>query len=201
MRYLPLLVLCGLGVLAGCESGQMEKRSGDAAADSRRAVAFAKKAEEAQRDGHDEEAVSYARQALALREDLGGAWNNLGVSLMHMQEWIAAVDAFRRAADLLPTDPRPYENLGYLYRERGFGEDSIRNYILSLERDPYWLPSIRGSVASARDLLRSDEDGLERVKRGLLVDNDPLWRKIYEAERVRIKQDLDERVRRLKSGL
>lgn len=201
MRY--MLAMCAAAVLAlgGCDATPKAIPTGDPEVDNRQAVAFARLAEEAQRDGRDEDAVRYARQALVLREDLGGAWNNLGVSLMRLQQWIAAVDAFRRAAELLPGDPRPYENLGYLYRERGFGEDAIRNFNSSLERDPYWLPSIRGAVVSAKALLRSDEDGLERVKRGLLVDDDPKWRKIYEGERTRIKQDLDERLRRLKSGL
>lgn len=207
MRHTIASVVCVLGLmggsalLPGCASNRVTQPSGDRDADTRLALELARKAEEAQRDGDDKQAVSYAQQALILRNDLGGVWNNLGVSLMHLEQWIPAVDALRRAADLLPTDPRPYENLGYLYRERGFGEDALRNYAQSLERDPYWLPSIRGAVASAKDLLRSDDDGLERVKRGLLVDNDPKWRKVYEAERVRIKQDLDEKVRRLKSGL
>lgn len=192
---------CGAACLSGCGATPVAQPTGDREVDSRQALVFAKKAEEAQREGDDKQAVEYAKQALILRNDLGGVWNNLGVSLMRMEEWIAAVDALRRAADLLPGDPRPYENLGYLYRTRGFGEDAVRNYALSLDRDPYWLPSIRGAVASAKDLLRSDEDALERVKRGLLVDSDPKWRKVYESERVRIKQDLDEKVRRLKSGL
>lgn len=201
MRYLIAGVVCGLSVLGGCEPGRVARPSGDPAVDSRQAIAFAKRAEEAQMAGQPDEAVNYAKQALTLRSDLGGAWNNLGVSLMDMKEWIAASDALRKAADYMPSDPRPYENLGNLYRRQGFSVDALKYFVLSLERDPYWLPSIRGATASAKDLLHSDDDGLERVKRGLLVDNDPDWRRIYESERVRIKQDLDEKLRRLKSGL
>ncbi len=81
----------------------------------------------------------------------------------------------------------------------GWGEDALRYYQLSLERDPNWLPALRGAAVSAKALLRSSEGGLEIVKRGLLIEQDSQWRRVFESERLRITGELTERTRALRS--
>lgn len=198
------LILSACLVAAGCAfsgcAGHRAKATGQPAVDMRQAVALGRQAEDAQRRGDHQRAIELSRSALDLSPDLGGVWNNLGVSLMKQDQPIAAVESLQRAAELLPNDPRPYENLGHLYRERGFGEDALKYYALSLDRDSYWIPSLRGAVTAAKDLLRADDDGLDRIKRGLMVENDPAWRKVFEAERTRVEQALAERNASLKSA-
>jgi tetratricopeptide (TPR) repeat protein len=140
-------------------------------------------------------AIDLYREALALRPDMGSVYNNLGLALQargNELDYMTAIDAFKRAADLLPVDERPYQNLGVLYHERGFSDEAHRYFNLALERNPNSLESLRGSVGAAKLMLRSDDAGLQRVSRLLLIDNDREWRQIAEFERVRIQHDLAE---------
>lgn len=166
----------------------------------RDAASLAAGAEKAQQAGQHERAIELGRQAVTLQPSLGAAWNNLGISLMETQQNLDAVQAFVRAAELLPADPKPYENLGLLYMRVGWSEDALRYYGLALERDPYSLPALRGGVAAAKGLLRSEPEGLERCKRGLLVEKDPAWRRLFDTERVRINAELAERTKSLRSA-
>jgi len=123
-------------------------------------------------------------------------WNNFGLALKARGaelDYLQAAEAFKRAADLLPVDERPYQNLGVLYHERGFGEEALRYFTMALERNPNSLESLRGAISSSKVLLRSDEGGLARVNRALMIETDPTWRKIEEFEKLRIQHDLAER--------
>jgi tetratricopeptide (TPR) repeat protein len=164
----------------------------------REAATLATQAERAQRAGDHPRAVELGRQAVTMYPSLGAAWNNLGISLMETQQNLDAVQAFQRAAELLPTDPKPYENLGLLYYRVGWAEDALKYYELSMERDQYWLPSLRGAAISAKSLLRSSDAILERAKRGLLIETDPKWRKVFEDEQMRVSGELAERSRGLR---
>jgi tetratricopeptide (TPR) repeat protein len=164
--------------------------------DLRKARALAEQAQAAMVKGEHGRAIQLFNQAIQLRPDLGSAWNNLGLALWDRGtdlDYIQAAEAFRRAADLLPTDERPYHNLGVLYDERGFADEAHRYFNLALERNPNSVDSLRGSVRAAKLLLKSDEEGLARVSRALMIETDPKWREIQEFERLRIQHDLAER--------
>ncbi len=164
--------------------------------DLRQAGQLAAEGQAAMNAGDYEGAVDRLGRAVALRPDMGAAWNNLGLALQGRGgklDFLQAVEAFKRAADLLPVDERPYQNLGVLYHERGFSEDALAYFTKALERNENSLESLRGAVGSAKLLLRSDEAGLARVRRALMLETDPAWRKIHEFERLRIQHDLSER--------
>ncbi len=183
--------------LTGCKSTPaMDPAPSES--DMRQAMQLAGEAQAAVKAGDAAKAIELNNRALALRPDLSGVWNNLGLALMARGtelDYMQAAEAFKRAAGMLPTDERPYQNLGVLYHERGFSEEALRYFGLALERNPNSLESLRGAVGSAKKLLRSEEVGLERVNRALMIDSDPAWRKIEEFERMRIQQDLVERRR------
>jgi tetratricopeptide (TPR) repeat protein len=164
--------------------------------DLRQATQLASEGQAAMNEGDYERAVDRLGRAVALRPDMGAVWNNLGLALQGRSgelDFLQAVEAFKRAADLLPVDERPYQNLGVLYHERGFSEDALAYFMKALERNENSLESLRGAVGSAKLLLRSDEAGLARVRRALMLETDPAWRKIHEFERLRIQHDLSER--------
>jgi tetratricopeptide (TPR) repeat protein len=189
-------VVLALGACAGRPVSLQQRQE----TNLREAVSLASQAEQAQKARRYEQAADLGRRAVAIQPSLGAAWNNLGISLMELGQNMEAVQAFQRAADALPTDPKPYENLGLLYLRVGWSEDALKYYVLSLGRDPYWLPSLRGSVVAAKNLLRSDEEGLERIKRGMLIETDPAWKPIFENERLRVSGELAEKNKALRSA-
>ena len=165
--------------LAGCNSTSKSQIEIDVAARNEQmaqGAALAREAQINQKNGHTVLATRQYRDAVTLNPELPAAWNNLGILLMEQKEYMNAATAFRRAADLLPSDPRPYENLGLCYRSARHVKESIEYYGKSLERDGNWLPSLRGAILGAMELQIVDELLLERVDRALLIETDAAWR-------------------------
>jgi tetratricopeptide (TPR) repeat protein len=187
-----------LGGWAGCGSSSRRPPEilAPTEADLRKAMELASEGQAAMERADYERAVTRFEEALSLRPDMGAVWNNYGLALQRRGrelDFMRAVEAFKRAAEQMPTDHRPYQNLGVLYHERGFSEDALSYFVKALERNENALESLRGAVGSAKLLLRSDEAGLARVRRALMLETDPAWRKIHEFERLRIEHDLSER--------
>lgn len=191
MRF-PAMLLAAVaaGLVGACATNKPVPPHVQTERSWREAANLALRAEQARAAGKLDEAIALNQQALIRNDQLGGAWNNLGIALMESHRGIEAMEAFQRAADLLPSDPKPYENLGFLYFNQNWYEDALKYYARSLERSPYWLPSLRGAIVSAKELLQSDEAGLERIKRGLMVENDAEWRRVFEVEQMRVRQDV-----------
>jgi tetratricopeptide (TPR) repeat protein len=160
------------------------------------ALSYKDQAEKAEKIHDYDNAIVLNQKAIALEPDMGAAWNNLGLDLMrrgHPDDFVDAAQAFKRAADLLPSDDRPYQNLGVLYSDRGFSEEALRYFCLALERNPNSLESLRGAIGATKLLHRSDEAGLTRLNRALMMESDHRWREIMEFEKMRIQQDLTDR--------
>ena len=161
------------------------------------AMQFAQQAQDAEKLGNHDKAVELNKRALQLEPGLGGVWNNLGLALMHRAGTNDFVDSeaqsFKRAADLLPTDDRPYQNLGVLYHQRGFSDEALRYFVLALDRNPNSIDALRGAIASTSRLGKSDEASLARINRALMMENDPTWHQIMEFERIRMQEDIVDR--------
>ncbi len=191
--------ILGLALAAGgCKSTPRASRMDLPNADARLrdSLALMNRAQEAQKAGKPDQAVDLYRQAIAGNPDLGPAWNNLGYALMSRGkdlDFVEAGQCFKRAADVLPTDERPYENLGVLYQKRGFDDQALNHFNMALERNPYSTVALRGSIGSAKRLLRSDEASLQRINRALMTETDPTWRGIFEFERLRVQRELQEK--------
>lgn len=193
MRLAIIVVAVAATVLGACAGKKPPPPHVQRERSWREATNLAHRAQEAYRAGRYAEAIELNQKALTVNDQLGGAWNNLGVALMEERRNLEAAEAFHRAADLLPGDPKPYENIALLYFRDNHFVDALGYYEKSLERSPYWLPSLRMAVVCAKELLRSDEAGLERINRALTVERDATWRRVFETEQMRVRQDLASR--------
>lgn len=186
------IALCLTVLLAwGCASNN-NSLSDDLAERQSQARKLAIQAKRAQDAGNTDRAIATYQEALKLDGEMGAAWNNLGTLLQEKKEYQSAATAYRRAADLSPTDPRPYENLGLLYREANWREDSIRYYEMALERDPDSLPALRGFAMSAKETARADEVTRERLRRAMMVEKDPKWREEFRMLLLRVEAELSQ---------
>jgi len=131
-------------------------------------------------------------EALRLDPRSYSAWNNLGVVRMKQKNYQGAIEAFTRAGELSPTDPRPPANAGLAFQEAFYDKRAIEQFAEALRRDRNWLPALRGSVVSSRRLYAYDETALEIVNRGLLIERDEQWRRVFEREKIRIQNALRE---------
>lgn len=141
----------------------------------------------AQRGKNYAKAEELYQQATAASTDFAAAWNNLGTVLLEQSKYLEAADAFRVAAGKNIGDPRPYENLGYVYATRGWSEEGLKYYGLALERSPNSITALRGAVATGKQLSVSNEKALEWARLGMLIETDPTWRDVFQREAMRIQ--------------
>lgn len=191
-----LLPVCGsLCLLSGCKTTRMTPEELSAEERDRRlreSYRLFSAGQAAQKSGNLQAAREYYSQAVELNADLAAAWNNLGIVLMESEkpDYLNAAAALRKSAELSPSDPRPYENLGLLYRRAGWYPESVRYYGMSLERDKNYLPSLRGYALGAIETSAIDETLLEHIKQALLIETEPAWRLEFERFKLRVEGEL-----------
>ncbi len=128
--------------------------------------------------------------ALNRYDDFPAAWNNLGVALMQQGEYLDAETAFARAAEQSRTDPRPLFNRGLLWLNRHYPADARRHFNEALQRDPYYLPALRGSIECDIQLRETTPETLDNIRRALLLEKDTKWLERLETQRVKIQANL-----------
>lgn len=192
---LVVCVACGLGgAVGGCRSGggrEVVIRD-DTEARVAEAERLGREGERLQRAGKIDEAVSIYQKSLAMSRNVYPVWNNLGLIYMERKEYMNAADCFKSAADLAPTDPKPYYNAGLVYDRAGHAERALEYYAMSLSRDPNYLEALRGAGRSARLLQLADTEALRRARTALLIEKEPKWRAFFEREQYRIAGRLEQ---------
>ncbi|MDA0337910.1 MAG: tetratricopeptide repeat protein, partial [bacterium] len=108
---------------------------------------------------HFAQAASVYEAALALDGNNGAVWNNLGEVHMQRHDYVSAEGAFRRAAQLLPDNHEPGNNLGNALDAQGAGR---RLEAISAYRDALKLApdgAARGAIyANLGETLRRSRD-------------------------------------------
>lgn len=208
-RALPLAVILAAALVApGCASTGRARPGTTIAAAAEQAVSAreaaliasstAARAEAARERGRTAEAdrlsmqaIEQYRAALAISTEMPEVWNNLGIQLMRLEDYLAASEAFTVAMQMSPTDPRPCENLGVVYDRTRWAEESLKYFDMALERSPNYLPALRGAIKAAHLLGEADEKRLAQVRRALMIETDPKMREFFEREQVRISGRID----------
>lgn len=158
---------------------------------SQRSVALAiEKARQAQQSKDPERAAVLYREAVEIYPEFAAAWNNLGNLYMGQQAYLDAAEAFARAAEHAPSDPRPLYNLGLTWDRAGWLPDSLRFYKQALVRDPRYLPALRGAIRAERLLQITEPGTLERLKVALGQETDEKWRTYFTFQRSNVEQEL-----------
>lgn len=132
-------------------------------------------------------AIAAYRAALENYREFPAAWNNLGALLMDRQRYLEAAECFNVAADLAPQDPRPVFNLGLSWDRAGYLADALDHYQRAVERDPQYLPALRGAIRAESLLNRTGANTLQRLRTALQLEQDPKWRSWMEMQRLRIE--------------
>lgn len=181
----------GLLLLTGCASGPARAASVQPYVDRSSEVnALIRRGDDAAARGDSDSAIAHYQQAVAIDPQRYVAWNNLGVELMKVSNYLDAVAAFRVAADLSPRDPRPVSNIGLAYQEMGWAQDAMINYEDALRRDPNHLDALRGIAVAEQELGYASLESLARVRHALMIERDELWRSFFQRQRFRIENHL-----------
>jgi Tfp pilus assembly protein PilF len=178
------------------QQGEARQAALGAAETAARADAARERGRTAEADKLAGQAVEQYRAALSISGDMPEAWNNMGIQLMHLKDYLAASEAFTFAMQQSPTDPRPCENLGIVYDRTGWSEESLKYFDMALDRSPNYLPALRGAIKAAHLLSEASEKRLEQVRRALMIETDPAMRDFFEREQLRISGRLDQDAQR-----
>lgn len=188
---LASLALCaGLGAaLNGCgrsNSPSTVTIQDNGPAEFQEAVRLAEEGQRAQKAGKPDQAIKFYQESLSHSQDLYAVWNNLGLLLTEKGDRMQAVTMFNRAADLEPEKPEPYYNAGLIYMDNAQPDKAMDYFKKSLARQPRYLESLRGAARVGRILVMADKESLEWMKTALMIEKDPVWRRIFEEEKYRI---------------
>ncbi len=185
---LALVCLATLLVVpaVGCKRSAKMNLKGETSEDLRQALRLAREGDGLRKKGDHQAAALKYKQSIDVKSDLGAVWVNYGISLMELGDRLPARSAFLRAADILPMDPTPYENLGTLYHLQGHDEPALEYYELSLRKDRYWLPSLRGAIISAKNLRLANDRIKQYIDDAVMIEKDPDMLRLMQSERVRV---------------
>jgi tetratricopeptide (TPR) repeat protein len=87
-------------------------------------------------------------------------WNNLGVTDYAMQDYRAAIDAYKHAVKLNRNSAVYHSNLGLAYFEKGDGEEARREFARALQIDPAIMSGSDGGGTTAHILGSHDYSGM-----------------------------------------
>ncbi|MBX3365107.1 MAG: tetratricopeptide repeat protein [Phycisphaeraceae bacterium] len=202
MRSL-LAILILAGAMAGCIDTSrartqqalrsQESASADFARLQARARELAIQAERAASEGRVDAAIDLYRQALNTWSKLPSAYNNLGILLRLKGDDQSAAEAFSIASEQDPTDARPPYNLGSVYLDKGWPRRAAEYFHQALDRDPNYLPALRGAIRSADLLFLADDRTLEYIERATMMERDPAWAAYITRQRFRVEQQIERR--------
>jgi len=186
-------LLC-LSALTGCASDSSGPKDvttitineGERIAEARKLAARAQQARD------PEDAARFYRDAVTAWSDFPGAWNNLGVLHLEAGRYINAADAFTNASERAPSDPRPLYNLGLTWERTRHLREAAGFYADALERDPRYLPALRGVIYARARLGESDEATLDRLRIALFQETNAEWRAYFELRKIEVEAELSE---------
>ena len=185
------LAMLGLLPLAGCNASRPALPAAETpqqiSAQIDKAASLVRDAQRLENIGSDRQAADKYREAIGVYRELPVAWNNLGRLMMRDSNNLAAAEAFKTAAELSPTDPRPVHNLGTLWESLGYMDDAARWYGEALSRDDSYLPSLRRVAIVEEIRNKPDSTTLERIRRALLIEQDPWWRDKFRRDKLRFE--------------
>ncbi|MBN8645481.1 MAG: tetratricopeptide repeat protein [Planctomycetes bacterium] len=188
-RSASIVCLASVVLASGCAKGARVQNAPTPANAVRISEAHAV-AYEASRIKDPGKAAERYEDAIGRYDNFPAAWNNLGVAMMQQERYLEAEQAFARAAEQSRNDPRPLYNRGLLWMRRHYPADARKHFNEALERDPYHLPSLRGSVECDIVLREPSETTLDNIRRALMLETDKKWLERLESQRVKIQSAL-----------
>jgi Tfp pilus assembly protein PilF len=176
--------------LSGCGPRVITIDPGNTSAQIARAAELADDAQRAERQDNKDRAIRLYQEAIAAYNDFHPAWNNMGVLLMEKGIYAQAAEAFKRAGELAPLDPRPMTNLGLIYLRRGYDKQAAEYFTQALSRDDGYLPALREAVRLDVQTDRITDVSSARVDKALLLETDQRWMDQLRRYKIQIEQRL-----------
>ncbi len=102
------------------------------------------------KSGNYEAAAELYASSHALKADQPDMLFRLGVSLWFLQKWSSSLPLFERYVELVPDDPKGWNNLGVVLREKGEVKRALECYNQSLQLDGS-LEIVKRNLGTAKE--------------------------------------------------
>lgn len=125
---------------------------------------------QAYRLGHANYSTLYFSRSINLSPDFVDPWNNMGVSLIALQNYSEAIQCFDRALELSHSDAAIlWNNKGVAFYRMGWLQDASDCFNRSLKSKPEYSPALNnlGAVMAAR---KSDEMAIDLYTKSISSD-------------------------------
>jgi Tfp pilus assembly protein PilF len=183
-----LLAAPWLVVPTGCS--QDDSKSNEpyttVAADPRRDTETARKltAEGTELLGAGEYEQAAAKLKSALEADLfyGPAHNNLGLAYYHQEKYYLAAWELQYAANLMPTQADPRNNLGLVFEAVGKLDEAADWYNKALALEPEAIEPLRHLARTRIRQDRLDAQTRQLLEKLVMKETDPAWRNWAESQ-------------------
>lgn len=126
-------------------------------------------------NGQIDDAINLYKQSVSLYSQDAFVWYNLGVLCSRQKRFAESAEAWNMASTLDAKDPRAYFALGMQVQDLGWLSDASDFYSRALDRDPNYLPALKKSVQVDQLTDSYTDVTLERIRRALLQETDPVW--------------------------
>ncbi|MEQ8850845.1 MAG: tetratricopeptide repeat protein [Phycisphaerales bacterium] len=187
------LILAPIALLGGC-GNQRAPVNEIISIDQRAQIEEARNriamAEDAMKAGDVDRAIDLYRQSIDSYPQLAVAWNDLGVALMSKRRNQEASQCFHMAANVDPTDPRPFYNLGSLFQSLYYDDDAHDYFVKALERKSNYLPALRGAIQTSDLGDRRSEKTLDWIRKALMLETDPDWINYLRKLRLEVESEV-----------
>jgi len=120
-------------------------------------------------------ALRLLEEAERTRPGLAPVQNNAGLCLLLQDKYFEAAVAFKRAATLDPTDPRPLYNLGLTFERATNWEVASDYYEQALKLDPEDVHACENLIRVYVKLGRPRSEVASLARRALLKEMRPEW--------------------------
>ena len=128
-------------------------------------------ADERLRQGRFDEAADSYQELLRLQPDCAGAWNNLGLALLHLGRTDAAELCFRQTVSLQPDLAEAYSNLGFVLVHLGRPEEAQDRLRRAVALQPH-LAAAHNNLGLAWWHLRRGEEAIDCFRRAVALQPD-----------------------------
>ncbi len=107
--------------------------------------------------GRLDESVASYRQALQIRPDYAGAYNNFGITLQEMNRLDEAEASFQRALQIDPYFAEAHNNMGNMLKELNRLDEAVASYRRALQIKPNYAEAYNNLGITLKELGRLDE--------------------------------------------
>jgi superkiller protein 3 len=174
-------IIAGVMVMA-CETGAyaqeaVQQESFGQTSDEPTAEKYVKMGYNAGKNGFNELAIDFYKQALNIDPRCVEAYNGMGAAHANLQEYKEAIECYRKAMEIAPNDAKVHSGMGFAYYGLKSYPEAIKRYKKAIALDPSYAPAHCNMGLLYYDYIRDYFEAIDYYQKA--IDVDPNFAEAY----------------------